>query len=179
MGYRVARAVVCVRGGTPSETQYRSNVVHPSPARLEILPGFGSQRDIVKTRLMVQCDLLCPFPRALCDFPYSVHLKMGLFINIELRYRVFQISRGLSGFTPSGRHMRDRGWALESATVDHGASLPFCKRDYISVFTHPSCEVGTWFGSSMGVTSAPLNWEPSKIPADTGSSNSLRRTLPM
>ena len=28
-----------------------------------------------ETRFMVQWDLLCPFPRALCDFPYSVHLK--------------------------------------------------------------------------------------------------------
>ena len=75
--------------------------------------------------------------------------------------------------------MRGRGWALVSATVDHAARLPFCTKDSISVFTHLSCEVGTWFGSSMGVTFAPLNWEPSKIPADTGSMNSLRRTPPM
>ena len=26
---------------------------------------------------MVQCDLLCPFPGALCDLSYSVHLKGG------------------------------------------------------------------------------------------------------
>ena len=32
----------------------------------------------MKTRLMVQCDLLCPFPGALCDFPFSVHLKRGV-----------------------------------------------------------------------------------------------------
>ena len=56
--------------------------------------------------------------------------------------------------------------------------LPFCTRDSISVSTHPSCEIGTRFGSSMDVTSAPLNREPSKIPADTGSMNSLRRTPP-
>ena len=72
--------------------------------------------------------------------------------------------------------MRGRGWVLVSATVDYAARLPFCTKDSISLFTHPSCEVGTWFGSSMGVTSAPLNWAPSKIPADIGSMNSLRRT---
>ena len=33
---------------------------------------------MVKTRLMVQYDLLCPFPGALCDFPYSIHLKRGV-----------------------------------------------------------------------------------------------------
>ena len=75
--------------------------------------------------------------------------------------------------------MRGRGWALVSATVDHAARLLFYTRDSISVFGHPSCEVGTWFGSSMGVTSAPLNCEPSKIPADTGSMNWLSRTPPM
>ena len=75
--------------------------------------------------------------------------------------------------------MRGRGWVLVSATVDHAARLPFCTKDSISLFTHLSCEIGTWFGSSMGVTSAPLNWEPSKIPADIGSMNSLRHTLPM
>ena len=31
-----------------------------------------------ETRFMVQCDLLYPFPRALCDFPYCVHLKRGV-----------------------------------------------------------------------------------------------------
>ena len=72
--------------------------------------------------------------------------------------------------------MRGRGWALVSATVDHGARLPFWTRDSISVSTYPSCEVGTWFGSSMGVAFAPLKWEPSKVPAGTGSMNSLRRT---
>ena len=30
---------------------------------------------------MVQCDLLYPFPGALCDFPYSVHLKKGMLTN--------------------------------------------------------------------------------------------------
>ena len=75
--------------------------------------------------------------------------------------------------------MRGRGWVLVSATVDHAARLPFCTKDSISLFTHPSCEVGTRFGNSMGVTSALLNWEPSKIPADKGSMNSLRRTPPM
>ena len=64
--------------------------------------------------------------------------------------------------------MRGRGWALTSTTVNHTARLLSCTRDSISVFTHPSSEVGIWFGSSMGVTSAPLNWEPAKIPADTG-----------
>ena len=52
--------------------------------------------------------------------------------------------------------MRGRGWALVSATVDHGARLHFCTRDSISVSTHPSCEVVTWFGSSMGVASIKL-----------------------
>ena len=64
--------------------------------------------------------------------------------------------------------MRGRGWAFVSVTVDRAARLFCYTRGSISVFTHLSCEVGTWFGSSMGVTSAPLNWEPSKISADTG-----------
>ena len=67
-----------VRGGTPSEAQYRPNVVHSSPAQSEVLSGFRSQWDIVKTRFVVQRDLLCPFPRALCDFSYSVHLEGGV-----------------------------------------------------------------------------------------------------
>ena len=75
LGYRVAKAVVYVRGGTPSEAQYR--VVHSSLAQPEAFPGFGSQQDIVKARLMVQCDL-CLFPRALRDFPHSVHLERGV-----------------------------------------------------------------------------------------------------
>ena len=75
--------------------------------------------------------------------------------------------------------MRGRGWVLVSATVDHAARLSFCTKDYIPFFTHPSCEVGTWFGSSMGVTSASTNGKPSKILADIGSMNSLRRTPPM
>ena len=34
---------------------------------------------------MVQCDLLCPFPRALCDVPSSVYLKEGVLTHrIEL-----------------------------------------------------------------------------------------------
>ena len=170
--------MVYVRGGTPSGTQYRPNVVYSSPAQPEVLPEFGSQRDIVKTRLMVQCDLLCPFPRALYDFPTPYILKRECF-HMELRYRASQISRGLLGSTPSKKHMRGRGWALVSATVDHAARLPFCTGNFISVFTHSLFEIGTWFGSSMGVTSASLNWEPSKIPADTESMNSLRRTPPM
>ena len=75
--------------------------------------------------------------------------------------------------------MHGRGWVLVFATVDHAARLSFCTNDSILLFTHPSCEVGTWFGSSMGVTYAPLNWEPSKIPADIGLMNLLRRTPPM
>ena len=78
LSYRVAKAVVYVRGGTPPEAQYRPNVVHSSPAQPEVLPGFGSQRDIVKTGLMVQCDLLCLFPRVLGDFPYYIHLERGV-----------------------------------------------------------------------------------------------------
>ena len=75
--------------------------------------------------------------------------------------------------------MRGRGWILVSTTVDHAARLPFCTKDYLSLFTHPSCAAGTWFRSSMGVTSAILNGETSKIPADIGSMNSPRRTPPM
>ena len=67
--------LIYLRGCTPSKTQYRPNVVHSSPAQPGVLPGFGSRRDILKTRLMVQCDLIFSFPRALCDFPYCVHLK--------------------------------------------------------------------------------------------------------
>ena len=69
--------------------------------------------------------------------------------------------------------MRGQGSALVSANVNHGVRLLFCTRDSISVFIHPPCEVGTWFGSSMGVTSAPLNWEPSKVPADKCRVNEL------
>ena len=89
---------------------------------------------------------------------YSVHLKRGECLHIELRYRASQISRGLLGSTPSGRLMRGRCWVLVSATVDHAARLPFCTKDSLSLFTHPSCEVGTWLGSSMGVTSALFKW---------------------
>ena len=67
--------------------------------------------------------------------------------------------------------MRGRDWVLVSATVDHAARLPFCTKDYISLLTYPSCEAGTWFGSSTGVTSVLLNGEPSKIPADIESMN--------
>ena len=171
--------MVYVRGGIPSKAQYCPNVVHSSPARPEVFPGFGSQRDIVKTGRMVQCDLLCLFPRTFCDFP-TPSIWKGECLHKELRYRASQISRGLLGSTLSGRYMRGRGWALVSATtVDHGARLPFCTRNYISISTHQSCEVGTWFGSLMGVASASLNWKPSKIPADTGSMDSLRRSPPM
>ena len=75
--------------------------------------------------------------------------------------------------------MRGRGWVLVSATVDHAARLPFCTKDSLSLFTHPSCEVGTWFGSSMGRICSILNGEILKIPAGIGSMNSLRRTPPM
>ena len=105
--------------------------------------------------------------------------EKGECLHIELRYRASQISHGLLGSTPSGRHMRGRGWVLVFATVDHAARLPFCTKDSMTLFTHPSCEAGRWFGSLMGVTSAPLNGEPSNIPADIGSMNSLRCTPPM
>ena len=105
--------------------------------------------------------------------------EKGDCLHIELRCRASQISRGLLDSTPSGRQMRVRGWVLVSATVDHAARLPFCTKDSISLYTHSSCEAGTWFGSSMDVTSAPLNGDPAKIPADIGSMNSLRRTPPM
>ena len=75
--------------------------------------------------------------------------------------------------------MRGRGRVLVFATVDHATRLPFCTKDSITLFTHPSCEAGTWFGNFMRVTSAPLNGEPSKIPADIESMNSLRCTPPM
>ena len=75
--------------------------------------------------------------------------------------------------------MRSRGWVLVSATVDHASRLPVCTKDSLSLFTHPSCEVGAWFGSSMGVVSAILDGKISKIPADIGLMNSLRRTPPM
>ena len=76
--------------------------------------------------------------------------------------------------------MRGRGWVLVPATVDHASRLPFCTKDSLSLFTYPSCEVGTWFGSSMGVVSTLfLDGKISKIPADIGLMNSLRRTPPM
>ena len=83
------------------------------------------------------------------------------------------------GLYPEREAYSRSGCVLVFATVDHAARLPFCTKDSISLFTHPSCEAGTWFGSSMGVTSAPLNGEPLKIPADIGSMNLLRRTPPM
>ena len=76
---------------------------------------------------MIRCDLLCPFARALDDFPYSVHLK-GECLNIELRCRASRISRGSLGSAPSGRYVRGRGWILLSATVNPGAKLPFYTR---------------------------------------------------
>ena len=91
---------------------------------------------------MVQCDLLCPFPRALCDLPYSVHLKRGVLTHrIEVpsvpdKWRFVGLNLEREAYAWSG-------WALMSATVDHTARLLSCTRDSISVFTHPSCEVGT------------------------------------
>ena len=178
LGYRVAEAVVCVRGGTPFEAQYRPNVVHSSPAQPEVVPGFRSQGDIVKARFMVQYDLLCPFPRALCGFPHSVHVERGAHIH-RIEVPGIPDESRFVGLYPEREVYARSGWALVSATVDHGARLPFCTRDFISVSTHPSCEVGAWFGGSMGVASALLNWEPLKVPADIGPMNSLRRTPPM
>ena len=125
---------------------------------------------------MIRYNLLRPFPGAFGDFPYTPSIWKGEFLHMELRYRASLISRGLLGSTPSGRHMRGRGWTLASAIVDHGAKLPFYTWDYISASTHPSCDVGAWFGSSKGVTFAPLNCKPSTVPADSGSINSPRRT---
>ena len=176
LGYRVAKAVVYVRGGTPSEVQYRPNVVHSSPSQPEVLPGFGSQRDIVKARLIVQCDLLCSFPRALCAFRHSVYyLEWGVVTHIIEVPGIPDKSRFIGIYPERERHMRGRGWVLVSTTVEQGDRL-LCTRDYIPVSTHPSCEIGTWYGSSMAVVSAPLNWKPLKVPVDTGSMNSLRRT---
>ena len=59
-----------------------------------------------------------------------------------------------TGLYPEREVYARSGWILVSATVDHAARLPFCTKDYLSLFTHPSCEVGIWFGSSMGVASA-------------------------
>ena len=39
--------------------------------------------------------------------------------------------------------------------------------------------VETCIGGSVGVASVPLNRRPSKVPADSGSMNSLRRTPPI
>ena len=107
---------------------------------------------------MVQCDLLCPFSRALYDFPHTVHLERGV-----LRHRIEvpsvpDKSRFVGLYPEREEYARAVLGLGVSATVDHGARLPFCARDSISVSTHPSCEIGTWFGSSMGVTSAPSNW---------------------
>ena len=144
--------------GTPSETQYRPNVV---------LPGLGGKRDIVRRDLWFSVTCCAPFQEHCATFPTPCVSEKGGYLHIELRYGASQISRGLLDSTLSGRHMRGRRWAFVSVAVDHAARLLSCTRGSVSVSTHSSCEVGTWFGSSMGVTSAPFNWEPSKIPADT------------
>ena len=48
LGYRVAKAVVYVRGCTPSKTHYRSNVVHSSPAQSEVVLGLGSSQTLLE-----------------------------------------------------------------------------------------------------------------------------------
>lgn len=63
---------------------------------------------------------------------------------MELRYWASQISRGLLGSTPSGRHSHGLCWTLVFATVDHGAKLLFCTIiESISESTHSSCEART------------------------------------
>ena len=62
LGYRVANAVVHVRGGTPPDQQYRPKAVHSSLAQPEVLPEFGSLWNIVKPGLMVSNVTCCaPF----------------------------------------------------------------------------------------------------------------------
>ena len=73
--------------------------------------------------------------------------------------------------------MRGRGWTLASATVNFGAELSFL--GVLSWYLPTRRAVETWIGGSVGVASVPLNRRPSKIPADSGSMDSLRRTPPM
>ena len=137
-----------------------------------------SRRDGNVLELMIRRELLCPFAKALGDFPLSVHLGRGVLTHITkvpvIPYKLWSV-----GFCSSGRHMRGRGWTLASATVDHGAKLSFCTRGFISVSSHPSCGVEARIGGSMGVASTSLSWRPSKIPADSESIDALRRTPSM
>ena len=85
---------------------------------------------------------------------YSVRLKGGV-----LTYRVEVSSvpdkSWFAGLYPEREVDARSGLGLAvSATVDHASRLPVCTKGSLSLFTHPSCEVGTWFGSSMGVVSA-------------------------
>ena len=111
---------------------------------------------MVKARLLVQCDLLCPFPGALCDFPYSVHLKWGGMFTHRVEVSSVPDKSWLAGLYPEREADARSGLGLGVRYLDHAARLPFCTKDSISLFIHPSCEAGTWFGSSMGVTSAPF-----------------------
>ena len=83
------------------------------------------------------------------------------------------------GLCPSGRHMCGRVWSLASDTVDRGAKLSFCTKGSISVSARPLCGAEIRISGSVGVASVPLSWRPSKIRANSGSMDLLRRTPPM
>ena len=52
-------------------------------------------------------------------------------------------------------------------------------QEFLSRYLPTRCGVETWIGGSVGVASVPLSGRLFKVPADSGSTNSLRRTPPM
>ena len=89
--------------------------------------------------LMIRYDLLGSFAGALGDLPQFVRLERGV-LTYRVKVPVIPDKSWFVGFCPSGRHVRDRGWTMASATtVDHGAELPFCTRGSIWVSAHPAC----------------------------------------
>ena len=121
---------------------------------------------------MIRCDLLDSFAGALGDLPYFVRLERGV-----LTHRV-KISRGLLGSARvGGMCVIEVGpWRLLPSTM----ALSFLSvLGVLSRYLPTRRAVETWIGGSVGVASVPSNRRPSKVPADSGSMNSLRRTPPM
>ena len=102
----------------------------------------------------------------------------GECLHIELRYRSFQMNRGLLGSVRvGGMCMVEVGpWRLVPSTT----ALSFLPvLGVLSWYFFTRRAVETWIGGSVGVASFPLSQRPSKVPSDSGSMDWLRRTPPM
>ena len=124
-------------------------------------------------------DVTCcaPLQEHWATFPNPSVWK-GECLHIELRYRSSQISRGLLGSARAGGMcvVEVEPWRLLPSTTRLSfLSVPGVLSRYLP--TRRAVEI--WIGGSVGVASVPLSRRPSKIPADSGSMDSLRRTPSM